>query len=121
MSDSENSKGNGASDPRRQPHEPPSLGDHGRQIHHDAEALAAAVRDATDGAQRYLAERVEQRPFTTLGMAAGLGYVLGGGLRSRLTAVLLGAATRVVTALAVRELGARILQRDSATVHSKSA
>ena len=96
---------NGAPSGPEQPQEQRSLGDHGRQIHHDAEALAAAVRDATDDVQRYLTEQVEQRPFSTLGVAAGVGYVLGGGLSSRLTAVLLGAATRVATALVARELG----------------
>jgi ElaB/YqjD/DUF883 family membrane-anchored ribosome-binding protein len=114
--------GNGASSPtERQPQDSRSLGDHGRQIQHDAEALAAAVRDATDGVQRYLTAQVEQRPFSTLGVAAGVGYVLGGGLSSRLTVVLLGAATRLATVLAVRELGARILPRDSTSVQSKSA
>jgi ElaB/YqjD/DUF883 family membrane-anchored ribosome-binding protein len=114
--------GNGASSPtERQPQDSRSLRDHGRQIQHDAEALAAAVRDATDGVQRYLTAQVEQRPFSTLGVAAGVGYVLGGGLSSRLTVVLLGAATRLVTVLAVRELGARILPRDSTSVQSKSA
>jgi hypothetical protein len=122
MRDSENSKGNGAADGIEPPlQDPRSIGDHGRQIQHDAEALAAAVRDATDGVQRYLTAQVEQRPFNTLGVAAGVGYVLGGGLSSRLTVVLLGAATRLATALAVREIGARILQRDFTSVQSKSA
>jgi ElaB/YqjD/DUF883 family membrane-anchored ribosome-binding protein len=114
--------GNGASSPiERQPQSSRSLGDHSRQIQHDAEALAAAVRDATDGVQRYLTAQVKQRPFTTLGVAAGVGYVLGGGLSSRLTVVLLGAATRVASALVARELGTRILQHDSTSVQSKSA
>lgn len=107
MSDSENSKGNGAaSGTEWLAQNARSLGDHGRQIQHDAETLAAAVRDAADGAQRYLTEQVAQRPYSTLGMAAGIGYVLGGGLSSRLTTLLLGAATRLAMALAARELSA---------------
>jgi ElaB/YqjD/DUF883 family membrane-anchored ribosome-binding protein len=114
--------GNGASSPtERQPHNFRSLGDHSRQIQHDAEALAATVQDATEGVQRYLTAQVEQRPFTTLGVAAGVGYVLGGGLSSRLTTVLLGAATRVAMTLAARELAARLLQGGSATVQNKSS
>ena len=110
MSDSDNSKGNGAATGTAgQSQHPRTLGEHGREIHDDAQALAAAVQSATDGVQRYLTEQVEQRPYRTLGMAAGIGYVLGGGLSSRLTAVLLGAATRLATALAARELGARFL------------
>jgi hypothetical protein len=114
--------GNGASIPtEREPHNSRSLGDHGRDIQHDAKALAAAVRDATDSVQRCLTAQVEQRPFSTLGVAAGVGYVLGGGLRSRLTVVLLGAATRVATALIARELGEKILQSGSASAHNKSS
>jgi ElaB/YqjD/DUF883 family membrane-anchored ribosome-binding protein len=114
--------GNGASSPtERQPQNSRSLGDHGRQIQHDAETLAAAVRDATDGVQRYLTAQVEQRPFSTLGVAAGVGYVLGGGLSLRLTVMLLGAATRLATTLAVREVGARIFQNGSASAPNKSS
>ena len=114
--------GNGASSPtERQPQESRSLGDHGRQISRDAQALAAAVRDAADGVQRHLTGQVERRPFSTLGVAAGVGYALGGGLSSRLTAMLLSAATRVATALVARELGARILQSGSASAQNKGS
>ena len=113
--------GNGASSPTERQPNSSSLGDHGRHIQHDAEALAATVRDATDGVQRYLTAQVEQRPFSTVGVAAGVGYILGGGLSSRLTVVLLGAATRVAMALAARELGARLLQGSSGTVQNKSS
>jgi len=103
--------GNGAANANEgQPHDFDTLGDYGRQVHHDAAALAATVRDATNAVERYLTAQVEQRPFSTLGVAAGLGYVLGGGLSSRLTVVLLGAATRVATALVARELGARMMR-----------
>ena len=98
-----------------------SLGDHCRQIHDDAHALAAAVQEATDDLERYLTEQVEQRPYAPLGVAAGVGYVLGGGLRSRLTAVLFGAATRLAVALAARELAARLSPGASASVQNKSS
>lgn len=104
--------GNGVSSPSEQ--QSHDFREHGRQIHHDATALAATVRDAADGAQRYINTQVERRPFTTVGVAAGVGYVLGGGLSSRLTLVLLGAATRVAAALVAREVDARILQSSSA-------
>jgi ElaB/YqjD/DUF883 family membrane-anchored ribosome-binding protein len=113
MSDSEHANGNGAARGPQRLREPMSLADHARQIQHDAEALAGAVREATDGVQRSLTAQVEQRPFSTVGVAAGVGYVLGGGLSSRLTATLLGAATRVAVALVARELGNRILQGGS--------
>jgi len=121
MSASENSNGSGPpSRPPRPPQEPRSLGDHGRQIHHDADALAVSARDATDGVQRYVTAQVEQRPLTTLGVAAGVGYVLGGGLSPRLTALLIAAAARVATAYAVRELGTRILQGGSGDLSTRA-
>ncbi len=116
------SEPNGAtSGPAGQPHDTSSLGDHCRQIHHDAHALATAVQGAADDVGRYLTEQVEQRPFTTIGVAAGVGYVLGGGLRSRLTALLLGTATRVAMALAARELAIRVSPGATAPVPNKSA
>ena len=111
---------NGACDPSAGP-DARSFGDHYRQIHHDAQTLAAAVQEATDGLQGYLTERVHRRPYVTLGVAAGVGYVLGGGLRSRLTAVLLGAATRVALAVAAREFDDRLSPVASASVHAKSS
>ena len=79
------------------------------------------MQEATDDLERYLTEQVERRPYTTLGVAAGVGFLLGGGLRSRLTAVLLGAATRLAMALAARELVARLLPGASASVQNKSS
>ena len=114
MSDSHQRNGDGAtSPPEPQIEHARSLAEHGREIQHDAEALAAAMQEAADSAQHYLTEQVARRPYRTLGVAAGLGYVLGGGLSSRLTTLLLGAATRLAMALAARELGARLLQDSS--------
>ena len=121
MRDTESSKGNGTvggTDPPLQ--EPLSIGDRGRQIHHDASMLAADVRGKTADLERYLTDQVNRRPYSTLGVAAGIGYVLGGGLSSRLTVVLLGAATRLAAALVARELGSRIRQSGSASHQNKS-
>jgi hypothetical protein len=107
MHDSENSKGNGAAGGTE-----PTL---------DAATLAAEIRGTTADLERYLTDQVERRPYSTLGVAAGIGYVLGGGLSSRLTVVLLGAATRVAMALVARELGARILQSGSTSAQNKSS
>jgi ElaB/YqjD/DUF883 family membrane-anchored ribosome-binding protein len=98
-----------------------SLGDHGRQIHHDVHALAAAVQEADADLERYLTAQLEERPYTTLGVAAGVGFVLGGGLRARLTAVLFGAATRLAMAVAARELAARVSPGAAASVANKSS
>jgi len=102
MRDSEPSKANGAAmPPVDAPH---SVSDHGRRVQHDPATLAAELRGTAAGVERYLAEQVNRRPFGTLGAAAGIGYVLGGGLDSRLTIAIVGAAARLVAGLAVREL-----------------
>ena len=121
MSDSTQSNGpNGApSETERQGQR--SLGDHGRQIHHDLHALAAAVQDAADDVERYVTAQLDQRPYRTLGVAAGVGFVLGGGLRPRVAAMLFGTATRLAMALAARELAARLSPGASASVQNKSS
>lgn len=113
-------RSNGAGDPSPAA-DGRSLADHCRQINQGAHALVAAVQDATSGLEGYLTERAHSRPYVTLGVAAGVGYVLGGGLGSRLTAVLFRAASRVALAVAVRELGDRLSPAASAAVHAKSS
>jgi ElaB/YqjD/DUF883 family membrane-anchored ribosome-binding protein len=110
MHDSGSSHGsNGAtSGAACQPHDARSFAEHGRQIRHDARVLAAAVQAAAIGLERYLTEQAARRPYATVGVAAGVGYTVGGGLGSRLTTMLLGATTRLAMALAARELDARL-------------
>lgn len=84
---------------------------------HPAEAVTRAdiapVRSRATELEQQARTLIRQRPVVAVGVAAGVGYVLGRGLSSRLTVVLLGAATRVVTALVARELGARMLRSDA--------
>jgi ElaB/YqjD/DUF883 family membrane-anchored ribosome-binding protein len=123
MSDSDDSNGpNGAPSAAGAPlRDARSLGDHCRRIQHDAQALAIAVQEATDELERFLTEQVQERPYTTLGVAAGVGYALGGGFRSRLTAVVVGTATRLAMTLAARELAARLSPGASASVRNNSS
>lgn len=101
-------EGNGAVAIDTPLHNGDSMADHGRRIQRDAVTLATEIRGTTADLERYLSDQIEKRPYVALGVAAGVGYILGGGLRSRLTAVVLGTASRLVTALAARELGSRI-------------
>lgn len=82
-----------------------SLGSHVRQIRSDTRTLVAEIASTTADLERTLADNARLRPYSTLSVAAGLGYVLGGGLRSQFTVVILGVAARLVTAIAVRQLG----------------
>ncbi len=103
------------------PHAAPrSMGDHGREIYDDAQALRNAVGTAADDLKYYLTDQASRRPYRTLGVAAGVGFVLGGGLRSRLTSVFLGAATKVAVSMAAREIAARLLSEASTPVLGRS-
>ena len=94
-----------------------SIYGHGRQIHQDTHALVADLQAAAAAAQHLIIDRMKHQPCTTLIVAAGVGYVLGGGLSSRLTRVLIGAGTRLAGAIAAHELTAWMdAPRDSKAV-----
>lgn len=95
-----------------------SLAEHGRQLQEGATALIEEVRDTTGELERYLSDQMKRHPYQSLGAAAGIGFVLGGGLQSRLTLVVLGAATRLATAFALREVGARLFPADAGSTQS---
>ena len=67
----------------------------GQRLREDVTALAGTLRQVTHGWQSVLRERLEQRPYVTLAAAAGVGYVLGGGLPTSLLRVLLGVGGRI--------------------------
>jgi hypothetical protein len=85
----ENRQGNGSGPSARE------LLAEGKRLREDVTALAGALRQVTNGWQSVLRERLEQRPYTTLAAAAGVGYVLGGGLPTSLLRVLLGVGGRI--------------------------
>ncbi len=59
-----------------------------------AEFGGAARRTVTEW-EEVLRDQVTQRPYTVLGAAAAVGYVLGGGIPPLLVRVLLGAVGRI--------------------------
>ena len=58
-----------------------------RVLRDDAQALAGELRGAVEdiNAKLDLHGRMERNPYATLAVAAGIGYVLGGGLFSNFT------------------------------------
>ena len=81
------------------------LFDHGRQIQREATVLTATVEEAAAEVTAFLREQTQRHLYRTLATAAGVGYVIGGGLASRLTKVLLGLGGRLTVAIVARELG----------------
>src|SRR5262245_34734031 len=81
-----------------------------REIRREAEQLAGSVKDATGEVERYLADQAKRRPYAVIGVGMAVGYVLGGGLASRVTAFCLSTASRLAVAFAAQELGAWVAQ-----------
>lgn len=80
------------------------LVEQGQKVREDVVALAGAVRQATSGWQALLRDRLERRPYATLAVAAGVGYVLGGGLPTSLLRVMIGVGGRLAVERALTKL-----------------
>jgi len=106
-----NQPGNGADEQERRraggggSREMSALAERGRQFQSDAQKLVGHVQEARGEIQTYVTQQVRERPVATLAAAAGVGYLLGGGLSSRLTLLMFGFATRFGMAVAAREMG----------------
>jgi hypothetical protein len=85
----------------------PSLRELAEESEHVREefiALTGAALHVAQGWQSLLRDRLERQPYATLAVAAGVGYVLGGGLPTGLVRVLVGMGGR----LAVERVIARL-------------
>jgi len=60
------------------------------------EDVSASLGDLYRAADSFASEQTRTRPHVALGVAAGVGFVLGGGLASRLGGTLLSVGTRLV-------------------------
>jgi len=76
----------------------------GHTLQQDITALSQTLNDAAQDVSTALREQVKSRPYATLGVAAGIGYILGGGLTMRVGALLLGTGGRMVTNMLLREV-----------------
>ena len=93
MSDSPHSEGPfGAEGPHEARAE--RLYEHSRQVRAEATELASALTATVSELEGYLREELTQRPYATLGIAAGMGFVLGGGLASPIGRTLIRMAGR---------------------------
>jgi hypothetical protein len=75
------------------------------RVRDDLLALVEAATHLTRGWQALVRNRMEQRPYATLAAAAGVGYVLGGGVPTMLMRVLAGIGGR----MAVERLFAEVV------------
>lgn len=66
-----------------------------RAIQEAAQDLSGAAKTFRDVATGYVKEQARERPYVLLGSAAAVGFVLGGGLASRITMSLLVVGARM--------------------------
>ena len=65
------------------------------RVRDDVRVLVEAATRLTRGWQGLVRDRMERRPYATLAAAAGVGYVLGGGVPTTLLRVLVGVGGRI--------------------------
>jgi hypothetical protein len=78
-----------------------------RSLQGDLSRLEETFEAAATEAERMVRDAVSAQPFLAVGAAAGLGFLLGGGLPRGTAALLLGAGTRLAGAWLERELHER--------------
>lgn len=79
------------------------IGQHGRAAASDARALAQDLSGLAFGIEDALERRLTRHPYSTLAIAAGSGYVLGGGVPPWLLRMGLAVGGRAVLTTVVRE------------------
>jgi hypothetical protein len=75
--------------------ENPGVGNAARKVSEGLGELGRALSDRQQGIVEPLAEFIQERPMAAVGIAFGLGYILGGGLFSRTTGRLLAIGWRL--------------------------
>jgi ElaB/YqjD/DUF883 family membrane-anchored ribosome-binding protein len=66
--------------------------------------VTSSMSDLYRAADAFATEQARERPYVFLGVAAGIGFVLGGGLASRLGSTLLGVGSRLAVSRVLEEL-----------------
>lgn len=83
---------------------PPSASE--GELRRAAEDAGAAIEELFNVTHLAVSRRVRERPYVALGAAAGVGFVLGGGLSSRISGAILTLWGRVFLARALENWGA---------------
>ncbi len=73
----------------------PRVSDAARKLSESLGELGRALSDGRQGIVEPMAEFIQERPLAAVGIAFGVGYVLGGGLFSRTTGRVIGLGWRL--------------------------
>jgi hypothetical protein len=88
--------GNGADGPSAR-----ELLQESQRVREDLIALAGAAGHVARGWQALVRAQLDRQPYTTLAVAAGVGYVLGGGVPTAMVRALAGLAGRLAVDRAI--------------------
>ena len=77
------------------------------RVREDLAEFSEAARRTMSSWEKVLREQLTRRPYAVLGAAAGVGYVLGGGVPPLVVRALLGAAGRVALENALLSLAGK--------------
>lgn len=77
--------------------------EHTNDLKEEAQDMASSLSELTKDVTEQVSMHLQQRPYAVLGVAAAVGYVLGGGIASRITRAGLGLATRIGTAMILKQ------------------
>lgn len=80
------------------------LYDRGRRLRHNAQELEGTLRDTVTEIRSVVREQFEHHPYMVFGAGFATGYVMGGGLPSRLTRFLVSLGMRVAIGRVTQEL-----------------
>jgi hypothetical protein len=70
----------------------------------EARELGSTIEDAIDEIGEFLRVQTQVRPYVSLGGAAAVGYVLGGGIPTRVIGMLAALGSRFAVEMFLREL-----------------
>jgi hypothetical protein len=80
----------------------------GRHAQRDAHSFAANLDGLVSDAEALLRARLETQPYATLALAAGAGFVAGGGVTLGVVATVARLGTRMATASMLKNMLARV-------------
>ncbi len=74
------------------------------EVYTEATTLAESLSDAAHDVNEYVHEQARERPYVALGAAAGLGFVLAGGLTPKVGSLLFTVGGRLLAQRVLREV-----------------
>jgi len=86
----------------------------GKEAKENATKLWSSVRAAASLVEKAAKEQLQERPYTTLGVVAGAGFVVAGGLASSITKSLVSAGTKLAAVALFDQLADAITPKSAA-------